>query len=85
MTLMLGNKWTAKLSNDVLQATCNDPNNSRDTYFDIKSGKATEQFVQFADDVSIQVTKNKSEKVRVILVGFGKSAVEFAGQTKSYF
>jgi hypothetical protein len=38
MTLMLGGKWTAKLSNSVLMATCKDANRFKSGYTDSKAG-----------------------------------------------
>ena len=52
LTLMLGNKWTAKLSNSVLQETCKDAKRFKLSYEESKSGLKS-QFVQHADGVKI--------------------------------
>jgi hypothetical protein len=52
MTLMLGGKWTAKLSNSVLMATCKDTNRFKSGYMDTKAGNS-EQFVQYTTGVEI--------------------------------
>ena len=44
LTLMLGNRWTAKLSNSVLQETCRDPSRFKLSYEESKGGGSS-QFV----------------------------------------
>ena len=44
LTLMLGNKWTAKLSNSVLQETCRDATKFKLSYEESKAGGKS-QFV----------------------------------------
>ena len=72
MTLMLGGKWTAKLSNSVLTATCKDTNRFQSGYVDSKAGN-NEQFVQCTTGVEIQVGRGSTEHVDVVYVGFKPS------------
>jgi len=85
MTLMLGGKWTAKLSNSVLTATCKDVNRFKSGYADSKAGNK-EQFVQYTAGVEIQVGRSATERVDVAYIGFQPSHfVQLHGRTKKYY
>ena len=85
MTLMLGGKWTAKLSNSVLMATCKDANRFQSGYADSKAGNK-EQFVQYTTGVEIHVGRGSTEHVDVAYVGFKPGHfVQLHGRTKKYY
>ena len=79
LTMILGDKWKAALSNAVLMATCNGA--FKDSY-----GKTGTQFVQEAIDIGVNVGKNKTETVNVYFVSFEKKdQVTFEGLTHKYY
>ena len=70
MTLMTGHPdWSPKLSNTVLQQTCTNPISFKLSYEETQDG-VKEQFVQFAGDVNISLSRNSAEKVEVYYIAF---------------
>jgi hypothetical protein len=79
LTMALGDKWKAAVSNNVLMATCNGA--FKDSYANTGT-----QFVQEATDIGVNVGKGKSETVNVYFISFEKKdQVTFEGLTHKYY